>query len=884
MALEKYNQKRDFKKTPEPSGKPAKSKAVKKTEAKGLRFVIQKHQASRLHFDFRIEVDGVMKSWAVPKGPSLNPTDKRLAMMVEDHPMDYRNFEGTIPEGNYGAGTVMLWDEGTYHSSFSEDPQETQKLVNEQLESGDIKLTLHGEKLKGEFALVRMKKAGENGWLLIKHKDEFANQAIVNEDKSVRTGRTLDEITAAGGDGSMKEPGKSPKGKSAQPAKRKVVDVNFRSAPKTDLPTEVVPMLATLVDKPFDHPDWLFEIKWDGYRAIAEIAKPEDKSTQVKLYSRNNISFNKDYPDLIQELEQFPEMVLDGEIVVMDSEGRAKFQLMQQYRQTGKGNLRFYVFDILYYGGHDLRSLTLEQRKEILAQVVPETDLIRISEAIPEKGEALFKLAAKQGVEGIIAKNSYSKYSTGVRGDDWLKIKLTHQQEVVIGGYTEPKGTRDHFGALMLGVYEKKKLKYAGLVGTGFDSHKLKDLKTKLDAIKTAESPFVGQPDVPNVAQWVEPQLVAEVQFNEWTDEGLLRQASFLGLREDKNPLDVKREQPEEVEDIEKGKSKKDKSTKTTAETTTKKIKQSSKTKTSDSDPANIIPGVPLSHPDRIYWPRDKYTKLDLITYYRDIAPVMLPYLKDRPQNLNRFPNGINGESFYHKDMEQDLPAFIDTVSVYSESNDKEVNYMICNNVETLMYMGYLACLEINPWNSRAQHLDQPDYLIFDLDPNETKFEKVVETANMVREVLEEIEIVGYPKTSGKDGLHVYIPLAAKYTFDQTQQFAQLIALLVQQRLPEVISLERSPKDRKGKVYIDYLQNRHGQTTAAAYSPRPRDKAPVSTPLMWMEVNKRLDPTKFTIKNILGRLDKLGDLWKPILGKGVDMEKALKQLTNKLQR
>lgn len=842
MGLTKYRQKRNFKDTPEPSGH-----AKTKSRQQGLRFVVQKHDATRLHYDFRIEVDGVMLSWAVPKGPSLDPTDKRLAMMVEDHPLEYRNFEGVIPAGSYGAGNVIIWDEGTYTVAGSPDTATTQKLVKQMIKGGDLKITLDGQKLKGEFAIVKLKKAEKNAWLLIKHDDEFANRPIINADRSVRSGKTVDEIN-----GRIDTANESS-------------HIDLSDAPKTQMPTEVVPMLTTLVDAPFDHPDWLFELKWDGYRAIAEV-KPKG----VKLYSRNNISFNADYPDIVTDLANLPPMVLDGEIVVMDEQGRARFQLMQQYRKSGQGNLRYYVFDILYYAGHDLRNLPLERRREILMQVVPTSDFIKVSESITGRGKQLLELAARQGVEGIIAKNCYSKYSAGVRGDNWLKIKLVQEQEVVIGGYTKPNGKRDYFGALILGVYNKKKFEYVGLVGTGFDGYKLNDLKAKLDQLAIEESPFSNLHDLPNLASWVQPKLVAEVNFHEWTDDNLMRQASFIGLRLDKNPLDVTREKPAELADIA-GIDKKANRVKTSKQVNKSLL----------IDPKTIIPDVPLSHPDRVYWPKDKYTKLDLIAYYRDIASIMLPYLQDRPQNLNRFPNGINGENFYHKDMEQELPSFVDTISVYSESNDKELRYMLCNNVETLMYMGYLACLEINPWNSRVDSLDNPDYLVLDLDPNEVSFSNVVATANVIRKILEDVGITSYPKTSGKDGMHVYIPLAAQYTFEQTQQFAQLIALLAQQKLPEIISLEHSPKDRKGKVFIDYLQNRHGQTTACVYSPRPRNGAPVSTPLLWKEVNDKLDPTKFTIKNIFKRIDKLGDLWKPVIGKGMNMDKTLQQLQHR---
>lgn len=838
MALEKYNQKRRFDETPEPAGKPRKGKGA-------LRFVIQKHQASRLHYDFRLEVDGVLKSWAVPKGPSLNPHDRRLAMMVEDHPYEYRSFEGIIPEGNYGAGTVMVWDEGSYAPWAEVDGKwqeltkraDAEKKLRQMIHAGHLTFIMHGSKLHGEFALIKIKDSNEeNAWLLIKKGDETADETrdITAEDHSVASGRSMEQIASAGDrQWSDKE-------------------LDLSDAPKGQMPHDVKPMLATLTDKAFDDQDWLFEIKWDGYRAVAEV------DGGVRLYSRNLQPFNEKFAPVAKALQSLKhQVVLDGEVVAVDEAGRSRFQLLQNYQTTGQGSLVYYVFDILYLDGHDLTGLPLVRRKEILAQILPISEVIKFSQHIEQNGVAFFEAAISQQLEGIMAKAAQSPYSLAMRSRQWLKIKTHQRQEVVVGGYTEPRGSRRGVGSLLLGVYDGKNLQYVGNSGGAFGGLTPEQLLELLKPIEIDQSPFVGKiPKQATPVHYTEPRLVCEVEFTEWTGDDHMRHPNVVGWREDKDPQTVVREvsQP------------KTEPPKTMTKKTEEEFIDIGKTK------------LKITHRSKLYWPDEGYTKGQLIDYYRHVAPLILPYLKDRPENLNRHPNGIAGPSFYHKDMRGETPDWIKTVKIYSDSNEAEIEYLICNDEATLVYMANLGCIEINPWNSRAQKLDNPDYLIIDLDPEDIGFEAVIKTAQAVHDVLEAAGVDSYPKTSGATGLHVYIPLGAKYDYEQCKTLAHIIGQLVNAKLPDITSLERSPAKRQKRVYLDYLQNRHGQTLAAAYSVRPKPGATVSAPLKWQEVKTGLDPKSFTMFNILKRVDKVGDLWQPVLGKGIDIKAILKRL------
>ncbi len=531
MSLSEYKHKRKFSKTPEPAGKkPA------KTTATTLRFVVQKHEATRLHFDVRLEVDGVMKSWAVPKGPSMNPVDKHLAMMVEDHPLEYRQFEGIIPEGNYGAGTVMVWDEGTYTVAGAGTIKEVQAAVKAGLAKGDLKFILHGKKLKGEFVLFRFPKAGDNAWIMMKHQDEYAGMRIVDEDKSALSGRTMKQI--ANDQSSPQWNNDKLKSEPRDPGTSELDLKSVSGARKAKFPGHYQPMLASLAKEPFDDDNWLYEIKWDGYRALAAVRKG-----QVELYSRNDIDLGPRYAEIVEDLGKIAaDVVLDGEVVVLDSQGRSDFQALQNYGHTHEGQLVYYVFDVLYYQGYDLTKVPLLERKQLLQKLVPVRSRIVFSDHIVGQGTQFFKLAKDRKLEGIIAKKAQGTYQPGARNGDWLKIKLRLEQEAVICGYTKPEGGREGFGSLLLGMYDGKKLNFIGHVGTGFNDAEIHRLLEKFAKLKAGSSPYAENPKVTNVAQWLKPQLVCQIKFSEWTDEGLVRQASYLGLRDDKPAKEVHKE------------------------------------------------------------------------------------------------------------------------------------------------------------------------------------------------------------------------------------------------------------------------------------------------------------------------------------------------------
>ncbi len=849
MSLTRYNSKRNFKKTSEPSGKKA-------TTRGGLKFVIQQHAASHLHYDFRLEMDGVLKSWAVPKGPSMNPADKRLAMMVEDHPYNYRNFEGSIPEGNYGAGNVIVWDNGIYNSTEKLTKKEEEKKLLAGLHKGHISFVLHGKKLKGEFSLVKLNGKQENAWLLFKKEDKYSNEKdILLKDKSVLSGKKL--IIP-------KKNAAAKKTRSKEPAK-KTLTVNTRKK-KLPSPDDVDPMLAEIGTAPFDDPQWLFETKYDGYRALAII-----NSQDVQLFSRNHISFNNKFAAVADELSKIHHsVILDGEVVIEDKKGNSHFQSLQNFQRTGTGELKYYVFDILNLDGTDVRELPLIERKELLKLLLQKAKLKNVfySEHVIGKGKSFYKTAEKKKLEGIIAKDSRSPYRSGRRSGDWLKIKLSQQEEAIITGITSPRGSRNHFGSILLGMYKGDELIYIGNCGTGFSDNLLKELYTKFKKYFIARSPFSEKINLNNV-QWMKPALVCQVKFTEWTQDGHLRHPVFLGLRIDKNADEVQLSQPKKMSTTKK-------------QTSSRKKIINGNAKTEDDKTGikagNII--VPLTNQQKIYFPKDKITKGDIVNYYNEVSDLILPYLKNRPQSLNRFPNGINGPSFYQKDIDVDkVPSWIKTEKIYSASNKEYIDYLICNDKATLLYMANLGCIEINPWNSQLKSIENPDWMVIDLDPEKIAFKEVVRAAIEVRRIMEELNVESYCKTSGATGLHIYIPMQGKYNYDVIKTFAQLIAQTVNVRLPETTSIVRSPQKRQGKVYIDFLQNRRGQTLAAPYSVRPKPGATVSTPLEWKEVNNKLDPTDFTIKTIFKRLDKKGDLWKKVIGKGANLDQIMKKMT-----
>lgn len=646
-------------------------------------------------------------------------------------------------------------------------------------------------------------------------------------------------------------------------------------------------MLATLTDRPFDKPGWLFEIKWDGYRAIGQVDKGE-----VRLYSRKNKTLNERFPLVVEALREIGEtVVLDGEIVVTDDQGFSSFALLQRYHQSQHGHLIYYVFDLLYADGKNWIKQPLVERKRRLAELLPRSPSIKLSEHIEEKGIELFRAAREQGLEGIIAKDGSSEYLPGERSSFWLKVKTELQQEAVVGGFTKPRGGRKGLGALVLGVYEGDRFVYIGHTGGGLNTRELLDLREQLEPIKTDKSPFDKAPKTNTPVTWVKPEIVVEVDFREWTRDNITRQPIFLGIRDDKKPREVTHERAEPtVEHVPPGELKllsvdeslprengrhggngKLPDAANLMDQPLKLLKPRAKSST-----RRRVGKIEFTNLDKVYFPREGYTKGDVVNFYREIAPVILRYLKDRPQLLHRFPNGIHGEDFYQKDVD-DAPEWIETVPMGADEQGS-IDYVLCQDKETLLYLVNLGCIEMNPWNARVQTLDEPDWCVIDLDPQGVSFDAVVQTAQAVHEILERAEAKSICKTSGATGLHIFIPFGGKYTTDQSVQFAKIIAYLVHDQLPDLTTLERNPRKRGHAVYLDYLQNRRGQTLAAAYSLRPRDGATVSTPLEWHQVRKGLDPRDWSLKTIFKRLEKVGDLWRPILGKGIDLDKCLDRL------
>jgi bifunctional non-homologous end joining protein LigD len=945
MSLTLYKKKRRFNETPEPEGKEKSSKGF-------LRFVIQKHDASHVHYDFRLEMEGVLKSWAVPKGPSLNPADKRLAMMVEDHPYDYRNFEGIIPAGNYGGGTVIIWDEGTYEPMDAEglNRKEQEKLLLKQLYAGNLKIRMHGKKIKGDYALFQMKGRGERSWILVKKNDEFASEEdITEDDHSVRSGKTLVEVAEENGttvnhpeahtkstkskaQGTGKKriqllgdkerntskksapkksakssPSKSSKStvkKKVQPVKELLGD-SFALARKSSMPQNVVPMLATLTDEPFDNENWVFEIKWDGYRAVAYC-----NENYVELISRNLTPFTEKYYPVTDALKQLKlKAVLDGEIVAVNEKGLAVFQYLQNWQNTPV-HLQYFVFDILWLGGYDLTHVPLTERKRILKEVLPEDDeIIKYSDHVVGDGKEFFQVAIRQGLEGIMAKRASSIYQINKRTENWVKIKVNLRQEVIIAGFTQPRNTRKFFGSLLLGLYDGDRLVYVGHTGSGFNTKSLEQIHKKLQPLIADECPFEKCPKGNMPVTWVKPKLVCEIKFAEWTKDRIARQPIFMGLREDKKAKDVTFEKSVNIDMIKKAtrekrqgtrkkaapkKSAKSSPSKSAKPAVSKKKSVKSVAKNSGKqidfrageEQQVILDGneLKLTNLNKLYWKKEKFSKGDMINYYFKAAPYILPYMIDRPQSLNRHPNGIDGPNFFQKDQRGKLPEWMQTHEDFSESTNETIEYLVCSNEATLIYMANLGCIEMHPWHSRSQSWQYPDWCLIDLDPDKPNtFNQVIEVAKLVKEVLDSIGADACVKTSGSSGIHIYIPLGAKYDYDQSKQLAELVVTLVNHELPDLTSVERSPSKRKGKIYLDFLQNRQTQTAAAPYSLRPKPGVPVSTPLDWSELKKGLTPTTYNAKNIFDRLKVEGDLFKPVLGKGIDLQKVLGKLANQMK-
>jgi bifunctional non-homologous end joining protein LigD len=844
MALNEYARKRNFEKTPEPKPEPAKGKQG----TRGGFFCVQRHDATRLHYDFRLEVNGVLVSWAVPKGPSLDPARKALAMKVEDHPFDYGTFEGNIPEGNYGAGSVMLWDKGTYEVIGEPDAEA-------QLERGDFKFELHGTKLNGAFAIVHMKHPSKgrggkgNEWLLIKKKDDdvVPGYDIDQYAWSVATRRTQDEIAA---NDRPPSPG------------------DLKGARKAPVPNFFEPMLATAVTKPPEGDQWLYEIKWDGVRALCLV-----NEGKLQIYSRKGIRSERQYPELNNLPEQVNAKVawLDGEICVLDADGRARFQNIQQRiganpsavpQLAEKAPATLFLFDIVYIDGYDLRGVALEDRKRVLSAVVSPDQHIRLSEAFAAGGDQMFDAARQMGLEGILAKDRSSKYESK-RSRCWLKVKVLNEQEFVIGGFT--KGERDYFGSLALGVRENNGLRYAGQVGTGFDQKMMKAIYDRLEPLIEKANPFTDKPRIKDVT-WVRPEVVCQVSFLEWTQDGMLRAPVFIGLRDDKRADEVVREEPEDPP--------------TAAEPSEPMQPVKSSLDLSGREVTATIDGhrLKFTNLDKVLFPKDGWKKRDLLAYYDQAAEWLLPHLKDRPLSMKRYPNGIAEDFFFQKNATH-FPEWLRCEPIQEHHPPKLNHYPIADNKASLLYLVNLGCIDQNPWMSRVGNLEHPDWMLLDLDPVEADFDQIIEAALLVREVLADLGVKGYPKTTGGDGMHVYVPFEPVYTYDQVRSLAEIVAQLTLDRAPDLFTTPRSvEKRKKGRVYFDYLQIGIGKTISAPYVVRPYDGAPVATPLDWKEVKRGLRPHDFRLENAIERFRRVGDLFAPVLEGGQRLEDVLERI------
>jgi bifunctional non-homologous end joining protein LigD len=884
MRLADYKKKRRFHKTPEPGPEAHRSKS-------GRLFVVQKHRASHLHYDFRLESDGVLKSWAVPKGPSVDPGVKRLAMQVEDHPVNYANFEGIIPEGEYGGGTVMVWDQGTYVPENGEN-------LSAAIRKGEVKFTLKGQKLSGSWALVRTR---AHQWLLIKHRDKAASTEEITETKplSVLSKRTLAEIAADNGGNIKKAATGDPK--SAGQQKRKVPTKRSKSpavwhsnqgkanvarvtipggARKGAMPSSIKPMLATLVDNSFDDADWLFEAKWDGVRAICFL-----KDGKLSFVSRNQQEMTRQYPELndIATNLDAETAILDGEIVALDNLGVPRFQLLQPrfgrkraVTSTKGFSIAYYVFDLLYYNGHNLMGCSLIERKALLKQILNASAELRFSDHVIGQGKGFFQQIERLKLEGMIAKRVDSHYVQR-RGSDWLKVKTISRQEVVIGGYTEPRRSRSHFGALVVGLYEGRELRYVGHTGGGFDRENLAAVYKRLQQLKTDRCPFAVEPKTNEAVQWVKPKLVCEVKFSEWTNDFIMRHPIFMGLREDREPRQCR----VEMEHSTRAEIKQAKALDRAANRT-EKVQRSSALHGELRGDMSVKIGrhtARLTNLDKVYWPKDGYTKGDLIRYYFEIGKTILSYYKDRPLILKRYPNGIDSEPFHQHSLDNP-PTFVKTYSRSKEGDS--VLYGIANNLETLVYLANLGSISLHPWASHISRPHKPDWIIFDVDPGSANFETVCDVALEVKIVLDELGLESFPKTSGSKGMHVYVPIKPDYIYDQVVPFANLVAAFVERKRPDIVSIARIvAKRKKGRVYLDYLQNGFGKSVAGPYSVRARPGATVSAPLEWNEVKrKKIRPQDFTIETIFERLEQKGDLFAPLLTRRQSLAHAVRRMAD----
>ncbi|MGI9628754.1 MAG: DNA ligase D [Longimicrobiales bacterium] len=826
--LSDYRAKRSASATREPFGGAS--------ESGGRLFVVQKHHASSLHWDLRLEMNGVLVSWAVPKGPSPNQQDKRLAVHVEDHPLEYADFEGVIPADNYGAGPSIVWDRGIWHAV--EDPDEG-------MVKGKLLFDLKGYKLRGRWTLVRTKGGADNHWLLIKERDAYEDEEGGTEgypDDSIFSGLTVDQLGAGGDHGAA--------------LRDQCVEAGAALAPFAG--TDVSLMMAESRDDPFSKKGWVFEIKYDGYRMLGELA-----DGSPTLISRNGNALTETFPEVARAIRGLPykSLIVDGEVVVHDEAGLPSFQRIQKRgRIQRKADAQqasfalpatYYAFDLLAFEGYDLRPLPLTKRKELLKEVLPTVGPIRYSDHIPERGVAMYEQVVGMGLEGVVAKRADSIY-VGNRSNSWLKIRAMHTEDFVVCGYTDAKSGEGGFGALHLSQLDGEKWVYAGRVGTGFTAKQVGDIGAQLRALPEATPPAGAEPVKGPKHHWVAPELVVEVQYKEWTEVGHLRHPSFLRLRDDKPPTDCVRtihgqlEEPSEVTDL------------------------------------TVSRTVQFSNLDKVFWPDEDYRKGDLIEYYRQVSPWILPHLSDRPVVLTRFPDGINGKSFFQKNAPDFAPEWIRRVRLYSEGSERDLDYFVADDVETLLYVANSASIPLHIWQSRVSTIATPDFCVLDLDPKEAPFSDVVKIALLLREICEEIELPTFVKTSGSSGIHVLIPLGQQLTYEQSRTVGELLALFVVKELPDIATVTRRPSQREGKVYIDFLQNGHGRLIVAPYCVRPLPGAPVSAPLHWPEVNQDLKILDHTIKTMPARMNEIeSDPLDGLLVLEPDLQSSLSRLAER---
>ncbi|MFL6381851.1 MAG: DNA ligase D [Nitrososphaeraceae archaeon] len=945
--LEKYNEKRDFTKTPEPVGRNTKEDAIK---SKGLRFVVQKHDATNLHYDFRLETkkEGVLKSWAVPKGVSLDPKVKRLAVLTEDHPLDYLLFEGIIPEGSYGGGTVIVWDTGRYTS---------EQEISDQFKNGKITFALFGQKLKGRFSLLRTSR--ENQWLLIKGNDDFESKddLTIIRPESVLTGRTNQDLENGKGDNKStksnnknKTPIREPKRKDKDTNntinddnnyKRKdgksailSTEINLKEkelSVTAEFPIKIKPMLATAIDESFNDKQWVFEVKWDGVRSIFFLHKAK---AIFEIKSRSDKTITHRYPELIEPLKLAikcqESIILDGEIVVLNKDGIPSFQNHQRRMNVDyKADIEklsqeipatYYIFDILYLDGEKLQNLDFLQRRSILSKVINKNNRVQISDFFEERGREIFDSVKSMNLEGIVAKHKSSRYLQGTRSREWLKIKTIKTQDCVVIGYTKGEGNREgYFGSLLLAVYDANKLRFVGHSGSGFDFSQLDEIYNRLQQMKIEKCPVDYIPYTNRAPVWIEPKLVAEVKFSDWTHEKIMRAPIFLRFREDKKPEECIIEEEKSTEELvsrDNGNEKEQlqRQEELLPPTTYEAPEISSSTISSSTTTQLPASFSSFSHLDKVFWDKSEkhpqLTKKDLIEYYNEISEYILPYLKDRPLSLSRYPDGIKGKHFYHKNWDKEKPDFVHTLKVYSKSKGGIVNYIMCNNKDTLLWLANLGCIEMHPWYSRVNDFDfckenatdeekcglnRPDFIVFDLDPyiysgrekkgekepeyNFKGFKAAVDVAYDTKDLFDELKIRSYVKTSGKTGLHIFVPIVLSYTYDQTRRFAEIIGKMLIARYPKKITMDWLTTKRVGKVFFDHNQNAMGKTIASIFSARPTASATVSMPVTWEKLSSIL-PTDFNILNANDFLKKSGDSCNGVLQQKQDIVKLLEDISD----